>query len=284
MLSAFEPSWVHGPEFHFSGNLGRGLLSLYGQQSENKQAGARQALAEKGEKASEDEAGARLKQSYDSLAQDKEMETNRLAVQKDSTKAAQQLKQSQQNLLNQYRHSEVLNQKQRIKDASKKARSAADALTHTHKETAAFMADSKKRGNVESFLAHPDADKTVVTHMFNLEERNNNPTETETTTENNAGSAEKPGTDAYNPSWLGKLLGRQATPAIPGTPAVLPSRVTTRRTLTPAQSLQQGQSQRSATSPPPPSSATKPQTATNAKTGQKLQLINGKWQPIAPPQ
>lgn len=84
-------------------------------------AGAGLGVQARGQDISQQEAGQRLRFSYDQLAASQETERRRLAQQAAATSAAQALRAQQQNALMQYRQQEISNQQQRMKDQADRA-------------------------------------------------------------------------------------------------------------------------------------------------------------------
>lgn len=122
------------------------------------------------------EAGNRLRLSYDTLANQQENQRRQAQQEAAQTAATYALKQSQLDAMSQYRSQQIEEQKARLKQASDRATSAADALKAAHNDTAGFVSDSKDLGAAAAYSKHPNADKIVVNHIMSLEQANQNKT------------------------------------------------------------------------------------------------------------
>jgi hypothetical protein len=135
-------------------------------------AGAQLGLEARGQDLSEQEAGNRLRLSYDTLSQDRDL-TQR------QTAAINSLKASQMDAMTNYRNQQIEEQRERLKQAADKTSAAADALNQVHKDTAGFVSDAEKLGAATALVKYPNADKTVVNHVMALEQAKAKPVKTD---------------------------------------------------------------------------------------------------------
>ena len=124
------------------------------------------------------EAGAKLRQSQDAMGIQQQQFQQEMAQRAQSSQAAQQLRQAQNEFTNilrtqqqKEREARLQQQAQGLKDAEQKASSAAASLRAAHQDQVGFMSEAPKVGVSEALLKYPETPANVVQHYATLEQQ-----------------------------------------------------------------------------------------------------------------
>lgn len=177
------PNFIQAASAGAEAGLGRGRLLLNWQQEQDArdEAARRMALEQRGQDISEsenasrddlarqaqagqqNEAGARLKLSYDSLAAQQAQQQQQAAAQSAQTQAVNKLRQSQQDSLAQYRQQQIADQQQKIQDSEMSKTAAQKIQESTADATKSFFKDVQSGKDPETaYENNPGADPKVV--------------------------------------------------------------------------------------------------------------------------
>ena len=132
-------------------------LALRRAGDEESQFAARKAQENQAEQGREDEAGQRLRQSYDALAQQHDLSRQEIAARTMQAQAADALRQHAQDSLTVWRQQQAQAQQQRLKDQENKLSAAATLRENANKDINAFWSDLPEKGLSQSLIDHPFA-------------------------------------------------------------------------------------------------------------------------------